>query len=136
MVESLSAAVEKAVIGWDRIQSILSEAQNLITETRQAAVALQKELVLFRRSLRQIVGCSHRDYRTLRADLVRDNGDDADADESEDPNESDDDSETTVAATSTATAAAAPNKAEAGSVSEQAGAPNPPVPDKEATKAA
>jgi len=66
MLGSLGPAVDKAAADTADAQAEAVAAQELQQRTREAAVALHKELIALRRSLRAVIGTSHLDYRRLR----------------------------------------------------------------------
>ena len=77
--ESLGGAIDKALKAWSDAQEHLTAHQALLAETREAAVALHKELIALRRALRVVLGMQHRDYRTLRTvrSAAKDDADEA-----------------------------------------------------------
>ncbi|HEY3235415.1 MAG TPA: hypothetical protein VGJ84_11930 [Polyangiaceae bacterium] len=58
--------MEAAEKQWSDAQGQLHQHQALLAETRKAALAFNRELVAFRRSLRAVISTRDRDYRQLR----------------------------------------------------------------------
>lgn len=77
VVETLTAAVEHAKTQLHEARGDLANVQELRSHARELAVQLHKELVAFRRVLRNLLGDSHRDYQLLRTSQVS-HGDDED----------------------------------------------------------
>lgn len=69
--KSMGDAIDAAVKESEQAQDALRGSQDLQAQTREAAAALQSELVAFRRALRGVTGTSHRDYLALRTERVQ-----------------------------------------------------------------
>ena len=79
---------------WEQVQSALARTQEVRSECREAGVALQAQLVAFRRSLRAALGGTHRDYQLLRASrMIGEAGNDEDSDEADDSDDAEDESD-------------------------------------------
>jgi hypothetical protein len=76
MVEELTAVKDAAVAAWMRAQDCLADEQELRSAIRESAIEIQRALVSVRRTLRNTLGTSHRDYQKLR--LSRSYHEDAD----------------------------------------------------------
>lgn len=80
VLAELAPLVASAREEWEQVQGGLARTQELQAECRGAANALQAQLVAFRRSLRAVLGASHRDYQSLRESRVESEADKQEAD--------------------------------------------------------
>lgn len=67
LIEKVGGALTVAQKEWTEAQDMLATRQGLLATARVLAVAVQKELVAFRYTLRELLGPSHRDYQMLRS---------------------------------------------------------------------
>ena len=66
-IQELEAQLATADAAWTEGQAVLGAIQERKQQLRQTAIALQAQLVTFRRLLRRAVGRRHVDYQRLRA---------------------------------------------------------------------
>jgi len=66
-IQELEAQLAIADAAWTEAQAVLGAIQERKQQLRQTAIALQAQLVTFRRLLRRAVGRRHVDYQRLRA---------------------------------------------------------------------
>jgi hypothetical protein len=66
LIEQVTALLVQARTDWAAAQQALGELQKLQQTLRELGVAMNRELVAFRRTLRNVLGTSHRDYQLLR----------------------------------------------------------------------
>ena len=71
-IEDVGGAFELAKAEWAQAQEALTKLQNLRADLRDRAVQVNRELVAFRRTLRNTLGSSHRSYQQLRSSRVFD----------------------------------------------------------------
>lgn len=67
LVDDLTAVSERARSEWAQARAAMVKLQELGSTARADAVELQKRLVSFRRTVKAILGTSHRDYQILRS---------------------------------------------------------------------
>jgi hypothetical protein len=88
MVPAIAAADKE----WGELQDELAAHQALLSETREAAQALETELIALRRILAVVIGTNHRDYHRLRAKRITrstSEGDDEQLDDASQPEAAD-----------------------------------------------
>lgn len=66
LLQELTAALENARKEWTEAQDAITHDQERRAEVRALAGQVQKNLVALRRTLRTLLGTSHRDYQKLR----------------------------------------------------------------------
>jgi len=66
LIEDVSQALGEARKEWTEAQDAMAEHQEKQAEVRRLASELQQNLVALRRTLRTVLGTSHRDYQKLR----------------------------------------------------------------------
>jgi hypothetical protein len=66
LLARVTPLLEAATQSWDAAQTHMAAERELLRQTREAAAAVQKELVALRRTLRATLGSTHRDYQMLR----------------------------------------------------------------------
>jgi hypothetical protein len=81
LLEDLGNALVKAQAEWDEAEAAQADFRAMRIAVRETGVALEKDLVAFRRVLRTILGSEHPDYQKLRRERARtpDVDDDANA---------------------------------------------------------
>ncbi|HEX2882259.1 MAG TPA: hypothetical protein VHO25_22215, partial [Polyangiaceae bacterium] len=70
----------EATCCWEAAQDHMAAERELLRQTREAAAVVQKELVALRRTLKVILGATHRDYQVLRLSRVAQDEDEIDTD--------------------------------------------------------
>ena len=68
LIESLSQAIDETQTQLDEARNAAADAQEHAQRIRDAATALQAELVSLRKVLRSLLGSRHVDYQTLRSE--------------------------------------------------------------------
>lgn len=81
LLTELREVLGRAEAEWSQAQQALVTQQQLRTKVRETAAVVHRELITFRRTLRSVLGASHRDYQALRAS--RNHSGDESADEVE-----------------------------------------------------
>ena len=71
LVTQLSSAMEQAETQWTGAREAIAKQQELRAVARTHALELHKQLVVFRRALRAVVGSSHHDYQNLRTSRMQ-----------------------------------------------------------------
>lgn len=66
LLARVTPLLDEATQSWDTAQRHMADERELLRQTREAAALVQKELVALRRTLRVILGETHRDYQVLR----------------------------------------------------------------------
>lgn len=66
LVARITPLLTAATQAWDVAQTQLASERELLRQTREAAAVVHKELVAFRRTVRVVLGETHRDYQMLR----------------------------------------------------------------------
>jgi hypothetical protein len=79
VVARVTPLLDEATRCWDAAQDHMATERELLRQTREAAAIVQRELVALRRTLKVILGATHRDYQVLRLSRVAQDEDEIDA---------------------------------------------------------